>query len=88
MIDDSLWVVKICYRERIVSIGNDANMTVLYQKDTANYVPAAAVIHRCQALSGFIGRKECADGLISLRLNPRAQLWFALKTVSLECGRG
>ncbi len=72
MIDDSLRVVKICYRERIVSIGNDIGLTVLYQKDTANYAPAAAVIHTCQAFSGFIGRKECADGMISLRLKARA----------------
>ena len=31
----------------------------------ANYVPAAAVIRRVQALSGFIGRKELVGGLIS-----------------------
>ena len=43
--------------------------TVPYQKATANYVPAAAVIHRWQALSGFIGRKACVDGSASLRLN-------------------
>lgn len=48
-------------------------MTVTNQKATANYVPAAAVIHRWQALSGIIGRKECADGLASLRLNTKAQ---------------
>jgi hypothetical protein len=28
----------------------------------ANYVPAAAVIHRVQALSGIIGRKELVGG--------------------------
>lgn len=47
-------------------------LTVPYQKAMANYVPAAAVIHRWQALSGFIGRKACADGYASLRLNPGA----------------
>ena len=31
----------------------------------ANYVPAAAVIRRWQALSGFIGRKEGAGGFSS-----------------------
>jgi hypothetical protein len=31
----------------------------------ANYVPAAAVIHRLQALSGFIGRKEFVGGRVS-----------------------
>ena len=35
------------------------------QKVTANYVPAAAVIRRWQALSGMIGRKGCAGGLLS-----------------------
>ena len=33
-------------------------MTVSNQKGTANYVPAAAVIRRSQALSGVTGRKE------------------------------
>ena len=56
-------------------------LTVSNQKATANYVPAAAVIHRWQALSGIIGRKECADGFTSLRSNPKAQPWLALKTV-------
>src|SRR5947207_14260835 len=32
----------------------------------ANYVPAAAVIRRGQALSGFIGRKAPAGGRVSL----------------------
>ena len=41
-------------------------VTVSNQKVTANYVPAAAVIRRWQALSGFIGRKGCAGGLLSL----------------------
>ena len=38
--------------------GNGSDLTVLYQKVTANYVPAAAVIRRSQALFGIIGRKE------------------------------
>ena len=33
-------------------------MTVPTKEAPANYVPAAAVIHRVQALSGIIGRKE------------------------------
>ena len=44
-------------------------MTVLYEKATANYVPAAAVIRRWQALSGIIGRKEGAGGCVSLKSN-------------------
>lgn len=38
-------------------------------------MPAAAVIQRPQALSGFIGRKGRVGGLVSLMLNPRAQPW-------------
>ncbi len=41
-------------------------LTVSNQKATANYVPAAAVIRRWQALSGFIGRKASAGGFLSL----------------------
>ena len=37
-------------------------MTVPAEEGAANYVPAAAVIHRLQALSGFIGRKELVGG--------------------------
>ena len=44
------------------------NVTVINQKVTANYVPAAAVIRRWQALSGFIGRKGSAGGLLSLNV--------------------
>ena len=51
-------------------------MTVSNQKVTANYVPAAAVIRRVQALSGIIGRKEFVGGLLSLVLNAEAQLLF------------
>ena len=42
-------------------------MTVPQEKAPANYVPAAAVIRRGQALSGIIGRKEYVGGLISER---------------------
>ena len=45
---------------------------VLFKKATANYVPAAAVIRRWRALSGFIGRKASADGLLSLKSKPEA----------------
>ena len=37
-------------------------MTVLQEEAPANYVPAAAVIRRVQALPGFIGRKGRAGG--------------------------
>ena len=37
-------------------------MTVPQKQATANYVPAAAVIRRGQALSGIIGRKGRVGG--------------------------
>ena len=40
-------------------------LTVPNQKATANYVPAAAVIRRWQALSGIIGRKARVGGFKS-----------------------
>ena len=40
-------------------------MTVPQEEAPANYVPAAAVIHRGQALSGIIGCKGCVDGKLS-----------------------
>ena len=38
---------------------------VPYEQATANYVPAAAVIHRWQALSGITGRKGSVGGNLS-----------------------
>ena len=83
-----LQIVKLCCKGRNLIIGNDNKLTVLYQKAPANYVPAAAVIRRGRALSGFIGRKACVGGLLSLRLKPEAQPRFVLETGRLECGRG
>ena len=40
-------------------------MTVPGKKAPANYVPAAAVIRREQALSGMTGRKGCVGGFVS-----------------------
>ena len=40
-------------------------MTVLEEEAPANYVPAAAVIRRGQALSGIIGRKARVGGSVS-----------------------
>ena len=40
-------------------------MTVPEEEATANYVPAAAVIRRIRALSGFIGFKGSVGGLLS-----------------------
>ena len=41
-------------------------MTVPLEEATANYVPAAAVIRRWQALSGMTGRKGRVGGDLSL----------------------
>ena len=68
----ALWVVKFCCIGKTIRLGNDSSVMVLYQKAPANYVPAAAVIRREQALSGFIGRKACVGGLLSLELKPEA----------------
>ena len=48
-------------------------MTVPEEEATANYVPAAAVIRRWQALSGFTGRKGSVGGCLSQMWNTRAQ---------------
>ncbi len=40
-------------------------LTVPAEEAPANYAPAAAVIRRGRALSGFIGRKELVGGLVS-----------------------
>ena len=41
-------------------------MTVSEEEAPANYVPAAAVIRRVQALPGFIGRKGRVGGEMRL----------------------
>jgi hypothetical protein len=52
--DDGLRVVNRFQQGRI--------KTVPAEEAPANYVPAAAVIRRAQALSGIIGRKELVGG--------------------------
>ena len=59
-------------------------MTVAEEEATANYVPAAAVIRRWQALSGITGCKGSVGGETSRVLNLSAQLVAALETVILE----
>ena len=41
-------------------------LIVAEEEGTANSVPAAAVIQRSRALFGFIGRKGCVGGGVSL----------------------
>ncbi len=63
--DEGLRVVNGCSEGR--------TMTVPQQKGVANSVPAAAVIQRPRALTGFIGRKAYAGCLVSHLLNLQAQ---------------
>ena len=54
-------------------------MTVPTEEASANYVPAAAVIRRMQALFGITGRKEYVGGVGSLILKTGAQLRECIK---------
>ena len=65
--EEGFRIVKLCCKRKTMDIGNDVQVMVSYQKATANYVPAAAVIRRWQALSGMIGRKGCVGGALSLK---------------------
>ena len=56
--DEGLRVVNRFQQGRI--------QTVPAEEAPANYVPAAAVIRRQQALFGVTGRKGCVGGLVSL----------------------
>ena len=55
--DEGFRIVNFCREGR--------RMTVPRKKAPANYVPAAAVIRRGQALSGMTGRKGSVGGIIS-----------------------
>ena len=54
------------------------------EKASANSVPAAAVIRRMRALSGFIGFKGCVGGTSSQRSKVGAQPREAVETGVLE----
>jgi hypothetical protein len=54
--DEGLRVVNLFQRGRSLTV------TVPAEEGPANYVPAAAVIRRDRALSGFIGRKARVGG--------------------------
>lgn len=88
MQDEGLRVVNCCYKGRKNRGGNAMILTVPCQKATANYVPAAAVIHRLQALSGIIGRKASVGCVLSLTSKLGAQPQIALDTGILELCRG
>ena len=61
MSDEGFRIVKLCCQGR-----TERSLTVPNEEAPANYVPAAAVIRRGQALSGIIGRKGRVGGLLSL----------------------
>ncbi len=63
--EEGLRVVKLCPWGRTGYTGNGIALTVPEEEALANYVPAAAVIRRGQALSGIIGRKGYAGGYAS-----------------------
>ena len=63
--EDGFRTVKLCCKRKTADIGNDVGVMVSYQKVTANYVPAAAVKRRVQALSGITGCKGSAGGSAS-----------------------
>ena len=58
--DEGLRVVKHCQWGR--SLRRKSEVTVPAEEAPANYVPAAAVIRRGRALSGFTGRKGRLGG--------------------------
>ena len=62
--EEGLRIVNLCCRGRI--------KTVPDEEAPANYVPAAAVIRRGQALSGIIGRKEYVGGSLSAGYKAKA----------------
>ena len=68
--DEGLRVVNPCQWRR--------ERTVPTEEASANYVPAAAVTRRLQALSGITGRKELVGGGARPRVNSKAQPWSFL----------
>ena len=60
---------------KLLSIGKI--VTVPMEEAPANYVPAAAVTRRGQALSGITGRKGYVGGLLSAGSKATAQLSYA-----------
>ena len=60
--EEGLRIVKLCCKRKTDSIGNDGGVMVSYQKATANYVPAAAVIRRWHDKSVVKGSGSTAVG--------------------------
>ena len=63
--DDGLRIVNSCH-ERTSDAGEQPAKLIVFQEEgTANFVPAAAVIRRSQALFGITGRKGSVGGVVS-----------------------
>ena len=60
--DEGFRIVELCCQGRTAERVTALGLTVPEKKAPANYVPAAAVIRRVQALIGITGRKACAGG--------------------------
>ncbi len=59
--DEGLRVVNLCWTGKKGS----NTLMVPFEEAPANYVPAAAVIRRVQALFGITGRKGSVGGIVS-----------------------
>ena len=59
--DEGLRIVNSCHVGASLPF-NYAQLIVPQEEETANSVPAAAVIQRSQALFGITGRKGCVGG--------------------------
>jgi hypothetical protein len=68
--EDGLRVVKLCLSGR--GPGRSPGGTVPAEEAPANYVPAAAVRRRGQALSGITGRKGRVGGGVRSGFKPSA----------------
>ena len=65
--DEGLRIVNSCQAGRKGAGEHPASLTVPPEEAPANYVPAAAVIRKGQALSGITGRKAHVGGFLSQR---------------------
>ena len=63
--DEGSRIVNLCQEGRTAMVVTAHGLTVPPKEAPANSVPAAAVIRRVQALSGFTGFKGCVGGLLS-----------------------
>ena len=65
--DECRKVVNSCEKERKLRFRKGPDLTVPSEETPANYVPAAAVIRRGSALSGYTGCKGRVGGFASQR---------------------